>query len=1373
MNNGDDITTAGSGGRENLSERIANLSPAKRALLELRLKQLEPRPMVGTIISRRDPGQPCPLSFSQQRLWFLQQFDPNSAVYNITRAIRLKGPLNTEALREALSSVVARHEVLRTTIREVDGSPVQVVSDSASLSLPVLDLSEKGEAGRAEEIRRFIVNQAQKPFDLTSELMLRAALLQTGKDEHVLVLATHHVASDGWSSGLLLRELAAIYGAVCQKRSSPLPELPIQYADFAVWQRSALQEQTLGLQLAYWKKQLQGLPEVLQLPSDRPRPSIQSFRGAREPIRLHAELTTALRKLSQRESATLFMTLLAAFKMLLFRYSGQEDVVVGVPVANRTKPELENLIGFFVNNLVLRTNLSGDPSFTELIGRIREVALGAYAHQDVPFEKLVEELQPERTLSHTPLFQVMFGFQNARRETVDFPGLVLRSLDVDSATAKFDLFLSLVEEADSIRGALEYNTDLFEHETVTRMIGNYLTLLEAVCAHPESRLSKLPLLTNREKQQLFFEWNDTDSSELGPDCIHRMFEAQVENSPGATALVFEEIEVTYQELNARANQMARYLTKMGISSESLVGISIERSIEMIVAVLGVLKAGGAYVPLDPSYPADRLRYMLHDAGIAVLLTQNSLLDMIPTHNTKVVCLDSEWDRISNESCANLGELARGENLAYVIYTSGSTGRPKGVQISHSAVVNFLRAMRKQPGMTAEDVLAAVTTLSFDIAGLELFLPLTSGARVVLVSAAVAADGGRLLDVLERYGVTVMQATPITWRMLLEAGWQGGKLKVLCGGEAFPRDLAERLLERASQVWNMYGPTETTIWSTTYRVERGNRAVLIGRPIDNTRVYIVDSEFNPVPVGVSGELCIGGAGVARGYRNRPELVAEKFVPDAFSGEQGARLYRTGDVARFLADGTIECLGRTDHQVKLRGFRIELGEIDAVLTQHPAIQQAVVVDHEISGDKRLIGYAVGAGTTSSELKEFLRGKLPEYMIPVGFVFMEKLPLTPNGKVDRKSLPQPDGIRAERENGFVAPRDAIEVQLVNAWEAVLGVKPIGIRDNFFELGGHSLLAVRLFSQIEKIFGKRLPLATLFQAPNVESTAKLLRQEAWTPSWSSLVPIQPRGSRPPFFCVHAHGGNVLNFKDLARCLGPDQPFYGLQAQGLDGSRPGHKSVEEMAAHYLKEMREVQPVGPYLLGGYCFGGKVAFEMAQQLHRHGQEVALLALIDAFAPGYRILLPWGLRRLAQIRFHWANLKSARDKKKYVLEKSAIARARAAKFMKAVIAISCLKVGLPIPALRGLKTTRQRRKPYHPLTYPGKITVFAPTMSHSGYISFESHMGWNGLAGGGLEIHEIPGHVTAIIAEPHVKELAEQLRSCIERETIRNAQEHHVT
>lgn len=1351
---------------DNLTDRIANLSPAKRALLEIKLK--EKNAEAGTKpIPRRPVGERARLSFAQERLWFLDQLDPQSRAYNQPRLTRLNGPLDTDALHKALDMIVARHEVLRTTFHGGDDHPVQIIGECRPVELPTIDISSLTGEDQDTELHETVLELTERRFDLSRDLMLRGALLKLGPAEHVLLLVTHHIASDGWSSGILWHELVTLYGAFSNGEPAPLPELSIQYADYAVWQRQWLQGEVLETQLSYWKHQLSDLP-VLELLTDRPRPAVQSYRGAKQSYLFSRALSDQLQGLSRKEGVTFFMTLLAAFQTLLYRYTGQVDLAVGSPIAGRARPEIEGLIGFFVNMLVLRSDLSGNPTFKEFLTRVRKTAFGAYQHQDVPFEKLVEVLHPERDLSRSPLFQVMFAFQNIPRQVRDMPGLTVSPVEVKNETAKYDLSLYMWDAPKGLMARLEYNTDLVDGASMRRMLGHLDTLLQAIVADPQQRISDLPLLTEGERHQLLIEWNGTDREFPKEQCVQHLFEAQVGRSPDNIALVYENQQLTYRELNARANQFAHYLWKLGVGPEVLVGICMDRSWEMVVAVLGVLKAGGAYVPLDPSYPRDRLAFISEDAGISVLVTQEKHVKDTRERSARVVCFDSEWKAIANESEAAPSAVAQPENLAYVIYTSGSTGQPKGVQVPHGAVVNFINSMRERPGLTGQDILLAVTTLSFDIAGLELYLPLSVGARVVLAAADVAADGRRLLDLIEHCGATVMQATPATWRLLLEAGWRTrGRLKILCGGEAVSRDLADQLLGRASSVWNMYGPTETTIWSAIHRIESGG-VLSIGRPIDNTQIYILDSRFKPVPLGVPGELYIGGAGLARGYKNRPELVAQQFIPNPFSEDPGARLYRTGDLARYLVDGNIEFLGRIDHQVKIRGFRIELGEIETVLRQHPAIAHVVVVDKEFSGDKRLIGYVAANGEeapTEGELKDLLRRKVPEYMVPSAFVFLESLPLTPNGKLDRRALPAPDGRREETRNGLVAARDLVELELARIWGKVLNVASISMTDNFFDMGGHSLLAVRLFAQIEQKFSKKLPLATLFEAPTIEQMSRLLRREDWKPSWSSLVPIQSNGSKPAFFCVHAHGGNVLNFNHLARHLGSQQPFFGLQAQGLDGSQSRHTSVEQMAAHYLEEIREVQPVGPYLLGGYCFGGKVAFEMAHQLRAQGEEVSLLALIDARAPGYRTLLPWGLRRLAQIKIHWRNFKEldGTDRRRYVLEKAKIAQMRLGRFVKATARKACVSLGLPLP--QALEAFVEQKRPriglYWAKAYPGKLTVFAPTSSHSGYHRFESHLGWNRLAAGGLEIHEIPGQVTAIIAEPYVKELADQLRACIER------------
>jgi amino acid adenylation domain-containing protein len=1083
----------------NLSQRIATLSPEKRALLEQKLMQQSAAGMNTHAIPRRKTSSPCPLSFAQQRLWFLDQLEPHSPLYNLPKAIRLQGALDLTALQQTLNAIVARHEVLRTTFTTMAGTPVQVIGDSQPVELSVVDLRQVPEADREAEMYCQLRQAAQRPFDLSRDIMLRATLLQLGAGEHVLLLTTHHIASDGWSSGVLSHEFAAFYRAYVTGESVSLPVLPIQYADYAVWQQQWLQGEALESQLAYWKQQLKGSPPVLELPTDRPRPTVQTYRGAIQGFVFPALLTEALKALSRQAGVTLYMTLLAALQTLLHRYTGQHDIVVGSPIAGRTRVETEALIGFFVNNLVLRTKLSGNPPFHELLHRVREVAMGAYAHQELPFEKLVEELQPERSLSYAPLFQVMFAFQNAPRPPLALPGLTLSQLNIDCGTAKFDLTLSMWEEAGSLTGTVEYSTDLFDSSTVTRMFRYLQTVLEGVVAHPEQRLADLPLLPAAERQQILVDWNATATPPPQAVGLHHLFEAQVERTPDSIAVIADNGQLTYRQLNQCANQLAHHLQALGVQPDVLVGLCMERSLDMVIGLLGILKAGGAYVPLDPAYPSERLAFMLHDAHVAGLVTQPQLVEKLPAPQTPVVCLAPGQEALAHARPDNPVSGVTAEQLAYVIYTSGSTGTPKGVQIPHCAVVNFLESMRHQPGLTANDRLLAVTTLSFDIAGLELFLPLSVGARVVVVDRAVAADGKRLGQRLAETGATVMQATPATWRLLLEAGWQGSPgLKILCGGEALPWELAQQLLSRGASLWSLYGPTETTVWSAVMPVSAAHGWVSLGWPIANTQLYVLDRQLGPVPIGVPGELYIGGTGVARGYLNRPELTAERFLPDPFRQVPGARLYKTGDRVRYRPDGTLEFLGRLDHQMKIRGFRIELGEIEAILHQHPAVQAAIVIAREDTpGDQRLVAYLVANHQplpAPGILRRFVQEKLPDYMVPSAFVGLQTLPLTPNGKVNRRALPAPEQQRPEPERLVQTSGDALEQLLTKVWEDVLGVRPIGIRDDFFALGGHSLLAVRLFAQIESILGHELPLATLFQAPTVEQLASVLREEGCT---------------------------------------------------------------------------------------------------------------------------------------------------------------------------------------------------------------------------------------------------------------------------------------
>lgn len=1081
---------------------IANLSPQKRELLLQRLRQKRDNVSPQKIKPQPRHSSTFPLSFAQARLWFLEQLEPGNPFYNQSAAVHLLGRLNLAALEQSFNEILRRHEVLRTTFTVVEGQPVQVIAPTLPLTLPVVDLQKLPEAERKGEVLRRATEESQQSFNLSKTPLLRCTLLRLDETEYVLLFTMHHIISDAWSKGVLLRELAILYEAFSIGKPSPLPELPIQYADFAVWQQQWLQGEVLETQLTYWRQQLEGSPPLLELPTDRTRPPVQTFRGATQSFILPKALTEALKELSKQEDVTLFMTLLAAFKTLLYRYTGQNDILVGSPIANRNRSEIEGLIGFFVNTLVMRTNLGGRPSFREILSRVRNVALAAYAHQDLPFERLVNELQLERDLSHTPLFQVMFEFGNTPISALALPGLTLSLLETKSSTAKFDLSLSMRETEQGLIGSLEYNTDLFDAGTIARMLGHFQTLVASILANPDQRLENLQLLTDAEKQQLLVEWNDTGADYPQNQCIHQLFEAQVEQTPDAVAVVFEDQQLTYRELNAKANQLAHHLQKLGVKPEVLVGLCVERSLEMVVGVLGILKAGGAYVPLDPGYPQERLVFMLENANVPVLLTTETLVSRLPDYQAQVVYLDDDWQEISQESDRNPISKVTTQDLAYLIYTSGSTGKPKGVQILHSALVNFLSAMRLSPGLTQADTFLSVTPLSFDIAALELYLPLIVGARVVVVSREVAADGTRLLERLASSGATIMQATPATWRMLLAAGWQGSEsLKILCGAETLNRELAIQLRERGTELWNLYGPTETTIWSTAYKVDsqksdfRAGEVISIGRPIANTQLYVLDQDQQPVPVGIIGELHIGGLGLARGYLNRPELTSETFISNPFNDVSTSRLYKTGDLVRYRPDGTLEYISRMDYQVKIRGFRIELGEIEALLNQHPGVRETVVLAQEkVQGDKRLIAYIVTdqkLAPSINDLRRFLKQKLPDYMVPSVFVPLEALPLTPNGKVDRNALPVPDYVCPDIDVAYVMPRNQVEQTIAKIWQDILGVKQVGIHDNFFELGGHSLLATQVISQMRKVFQVELPLRHLFEAPTVADQAFTIQQK------------------------------------------------------------------------------------------------------------------------------------------------------------------------------------------------------------------------------------------------------------------------------------------
>jgi amino acid adenylation domain-containing protein len=1038
-------------------------------------------------------GRELPLSFAQQRLWFLDQLETGSPAYNLSIAVRLSGQLDLRALRGAVTEIVRRHEILRTTFVAGEGSdPVQVIAPPAPPALSVVDLETLPETNRDREMHLLAAGYAQLPFDLVLGPLLRMVVLRLGPREHALVVGIHHIVSDGWSLGVFLRELAAIYTACVAESLPALTELPIQYADFAGWQRNWLRGEVLEAQLRFWTRQLTGAPPVLELPLDRPRPRVQTHRGGRVLVEISQALSERLEIEGRRCGATPFMTLFAAFSVLLCRYAGQEEVVVGVPVANRSRTELEGSIGPYANTLALRADLKRDPTFAELVLRIRDMALGAYAHQDLPFEKLIAELQPDRDLGRSPLFQVMFTLQNTPRLELKLPNLALSALALKAGRAPFDLTLSVAPQAEGLSVRLELNLDLFDESTAMRLASHYRNLLFAIVEEPGERVFELPLLTIAERCELFALGYGT-AAETPPLLVHELFERQAERTPDAVAIIFEGASLSYGELNRRANRLAHHLRRLGVGTEARVGLCVRRSFDLLVGLLGVLKAGGAYVPLDPAYPPSRLALVIEDAGIELVLTESITRASLPAYDARTVELDGGG--FATESQENPEPRTAPEGLAYAIYTSGSTGRPKGVEIQHRSVVNFLGSMARRPGLSHRDVLVAITTISFDIAVLELFLPLAVGARIELASRETAADGELLAALIEASRATVVQATPSTWRMLLDSGWQGDRrLTALCGGEALPRGLAERLRAHVGALWNVYGPTETTVWSAAHQVREERWFVPIGGPLANTEIHVVDRHLMPVPLGVAGELVIGGEGLARGYLGQPDLTAERFIPNPFGGF-GGRLYRAGDLVRRRSNGEIEFLGRLDHQVKVRGFRIEAAEVEGALLGHPAVREAVVtVREDRRGDRILAAYVVAdeeAACAPAELRGFLRELLPEHMIPTAFVSLPMLPRTPNGKVDRKALPAPGEARAGAVD-YVPPRTETERLIASVWREVLGVEKVGLRHNFFDLGGHSLLLVRILGRLRTALQRSdLTLVQLFNYPDVDSLARFLTDQ------------------------------------------------------------------------------------------------------------------------------------------------------------------------------------------------------------------------------------------------------------------------------------------
>jgi amino acid adenylation domain-containing protein len=1319
-----------------------------------------------------DRNAALPLSFSQERMWFLHQLNPMGTAYNVAGAVSLDGPLNTDALHAAFDEIMKRHEALRTRFLELDGAPQIQIVESATLSIPFHDLSTRPDADK--QALSLATTLACKPFDIANDLLIRVELYRTGPDHHILCACLHHLITDAWSMGLMIADLKNLYELQVAGKPMPTSEPAITYVDYANWQRSYLSDEQLQGELDHWRKKLAGA-EALELPTDKPRSVHRSSAGHLEPLSLPDELMASLESFSVTQGTTLFMVMLTAFEVLLHRYTNSFDLVVGVPVANRNWLASEKLMGTLVNTLPVRLQFNGDPTFTELLQQVRNVALDAYSHQNLPFERLVSALGLERRMGESPLVRVMFDFQNTPMPGKVIAGVQMTPLMLSRGSAQFDLSLLILDTELGRIAGVEYSTELYDAGTIKRLLGHYRSILESIVVQPYEAISRIPMLPADEREALLRQAQANVQNRYLPKPVYANFVEHAGTSPNAIAVTDDASSYTYGELLQRTHQITAAMHSDGVRPGSRVAVYLERDRDLVAALLAALCVGAAYVPLDPRHPQDRVDYVLENCAPQAVITTTQLSKQLPAS------LQQRIVRIDNLSTTEVAKppVYQGDetHAAYIIYTSGSTGRPKGVEVSRHALANFVQSIRHTPGMQSDDRLLSVTTISFDIAGLELFVPLCSGASVYVASSEAAADGMLLLELLQRWQPTVLQATPATWKMLIESGWQGSPtLKILCGGEALPAELAQVLLPRCQSLWNMYGPTETTIWSTLHRIRTEELPLIsIGKPIDATCIYILDPQQQLVPVGVAGEIYIGGDGVANGYFQRPDLTAEKFLPDPFRSTP-ARMYRTGDAGRLNSQGLLEHLGRLDSQIKIRGFRIEPGEIEIVLKENTAIRDAVVIAREDRpGDVRLVAYYVPTATSDiatglplTALTEPLRRKLPAYMIPSTFIVLDALPLTPNGKIDRKALPKPEVTLEALSEDYLAPRDNIETALTELWQELLNVKKIGVRDNFFMLGGHSLLAVRCFARIKQRFGATLPMSTLFERPTIEYLAECIHRvssHAQTPSlrlellsdqkqrFEFLVPIQESGTRPPIFCVHGAGGNVMNFWSITRHLGSNQPFFGLQARGVDGDTEPHHDIPDMAADYLHELRRLQPKGPYYLSGYCAGGWIAFEMARQLLDAGEQVAMLTLLDCYHPRIEAPVPTIPERLHNLRAEGLGYIWRKTKERMLRDWTNLScslRIQYHQWRKHIIPYELRDFWLT-------QTLLQATRRYQPGNFQGTLWLLRAKDIEPQLDPLSAHLGWLGHAIN-IRVIDVPGNHHTLAEEPNVVAVAAALRQC---------------
>ena len=1322
-------------------------------------------------VAARDGVDQFPLTEAQKEIWLAAQMGGEAALgYNESLKLEFHGNFNAELFRAATQQIVQRHPILLASFSS-DGQ-WQRIEPVAKLDVPLLDFSAKPKP--AQELQRLIENEVSSSFDLTQGPLLRVRIVRLSDDRHVVVWTAHHIVCDGWSGGLIVSELAKIYSAL-KEGAAPVLEAPESFCQYAITNQGDTEEARDASK--YWVKQFADIPTPLELPSDRLRPAVRTAQASTLKRDLPEPLHLLLKKTAGQQRTTLVVLLMAALKTFLYRLTGQTDLVIGLGVAGQAITGQNCLVGHCVNLLPVRSRLEPNGSFQQNLAAVKKSVLDAFDHNQSTIGSILQEIKVPRSPGRPPLVEVIFNIDRDPG-AVEFEGLKFECERNPKRALHFDLFFNFVEGPHSLYLECDYNTDLFDASTIKRWLGHLQTLLESIAAAPSQSIDRLPILSEVERHEITVRWNDTAAKYDDVETLQNWFELQVDQTPNALALTSEDRHLTYRELNRRTNQLAHHLKQLGVGPDVRVGVCAERSIEMVVALMGILKAGGCYMPLDPDYPSNRLALMLEDAQPPVILTQETLLPRLPAHEAPAICLDSDWARIASELDTNLGVQSTRNDAAYVIYTSGSTGKPKGVVNIHEAIVNRLQWMQDAYRLTAADRVLQKTPYSFDVSVWEFFWPLVTGGSLVMARPGGHRDPEYLAQVISQEKITTLHFVPSMLRLFLESAKlpkHSSIRQVFCSGEELGADL-QRMFFAASdaELHNLYGPTEAAVDVTYWACRRDDQRsfIPIGRPIANTQIYILDHNLSPVPIGVGGELHIGGIGLARGYLNRPELTAERFIPDVVSNRKSARLYKTGDLSRYLPSGEIQYLGRIDHQVKIRGFRIELGEIGAVLAKHPGIKGCVVTAREDRpGEKMLVAYFEAQGNEApetSELRDYLKKELPEYMVPAAFVCMDRLPLSPNGKVDTKALPAPEQRGSEGKEGFLAPRDSVEQVLAQLWAKVLKLQRVGLNDNFFDLGGHSLLAVRIIVEIENIYGRRLPLATLLQAPTVGALAEVLRKENWKPSWSSLVALQPGGSKPPLFLIHSHGGNVLEYYPLANHLDKDQPIYALQARGLDGNIPKNESLEQIASAYLKEIRTLQSEGPYFLGGFCFGGLVALEAAQQLQAAGQKVALVVMMQtthpgasAFAPGSSSANRWWHRAAKRIDLERDNLLQ----RGFGYFGDRLRRTRDVMQARTQIAFDKkmsngnghkTRASMAyILELLGMEHDRAFMN-YVPRPYNGDVLLFRASKQLPGLLSDPS-LGWKPVIKGHLEIRGLPGHQQNILVEPRVARLAEELQA----------------